>query len=104
MATKALTAVAPRARRPIAPARKTHIHVCDWRELLLRQDGEVIWHRLSALVRMVLPDRASDHDMITQQVFLDLISGQHLSTYLEKNYSGEEIRQQIKALIASAIQ
>jgi len=104
MAMKALTAVAPRARRPIVPARKTHIHVCDWRELLLRQDGEVIWHRLSALVRMVLPDRAADHDTITQQVFLDLISGQRLNTYLEKNYSGEEIRQQIKALIASAIQ
>ena len=40
MAMKALTAVAPRARRPIAHARKPRSHVCDWRELLIRQDAE----------------------------------------------------------------
>ena len=102
MAMKVLTAVAPRARRPIAPARKPRSHVCDWRELLIRQDAEIIWHRLSALVRLALPDRSGEHDTITQEVFLYLLSGDRINTYLEQNYSGEEIRQDIKALITSA--
>ena len=102
MAMKALTAVAPPARHPIVPASKTHVHVCDWRELLIRQDAEVIWRRLSALVRLALPDRTAEHDTITQEVFLDLFSGQRFSIYLAQNYSGEQIRQEIKALITSA--
>jgi hypothetical protein len=104
MVMKALTAVAPPARRPIAPARKAHVDVCDWRELLIRQDPEVIWHRLAALVRLALPDCAGEHDAITQEVFLDLLSGDRVSTYLERNYSGEQIRQKIKALITSVRQ
>jgi len=102
MAMKALTAVIPPARRPIVPARRVHVHVSDWRELLIRQDAEVIWLRLSALVRLALPDRAAEHDNITQEVFLDLFASQRFNTYLEQNYSGEEIRQEIKARIASA--
>lgn len=102
MAIKALTAVAPCARRPIAPARKPRLHVCDWRELLIRQDAETIWHRLSALVRLALPDRSAEHDTITQEVFLHLLSGERINAYLEQNYSGEEIRQDLKALINSA--
>ena len=102
MAMKALTAIAPRARRPIAPARKARLHICDWRELLIRQDAEIIWHRLSALVRLALPDRSGEHDTITQEIFLDLLSSERINMYLEQNYSGEEIRQDIKALINSA--
>ena len=104
MAMKALTAVAPPARRSIAPARKAYVQVCDWRDLLVRQDADILWHRLSALVRLALPERASEHETITQEVFLDLLSGERINTYLEQNYSGEQIRQQIKALIASARQ
>jgi hypothetical protein len=102
MAMKALTAIAPRARCPIAPARKARLHICDWRELLIRQDAEIIWHRLSALVRLTLPDRSGEHDAITQEIYLDLLSSERLNIYLERNYSGEKIRQEIKALINSA--
>jgi hypothetical protein len=102
MAMKALTAVAPRARRPIAPARKARFYACNWRELLIRQDAEIIWHRLSALVHLTLPDRYGEHDFITQEVFLHLLSGDQVSRYLEEDYSADEIRQDIKALIASA--
>jgi hypothetical protein len=102
MAMKALTAVAPRARRPIAPARKARSHVCDWRELLIGQDAEIIWHRLSALVRLTLSDRSGEHDTITQEIFLHLLSSDRIDTYLEQNYSGEEIRRDIKAIITKA--
>lgn len=101
MAIKALTAVAPRARHPIAPARISRSPVCDWRELLASQDAETIWHRLSALVRLGLPDHTAEHNAITQEIFLDLLSGTRINTYLEQGYSSEEIRQEIKALIAS---
>jgi hypothetical protein len=53
-------------------------------------------------VRLALPDRSCEHDTITQEVFLHLLSGERINTYLEQNYSGEEIRQDIKALISSA--
>ncbi len=101
MAMKALTTVAARARRPIAPARKARFHVCNWRELLMRQDAEIIWQRLSDLVRLTLPDRLGEHDFITQEVFLHLLSGDRVSKYLEEDYSADEIRRDIKALIAS---
>lgn len=102
MAMKALTAFASRARRPIAPSRNAPLQVYDWRELLIRQDAETIWHRLSALVRLTLPNHAGEHDLITQEIFLHLISGERINRYLEQSYSGEEIRQDIKALIAGA--
>jgi hypothetical protein len=101
MAMKALTAVAPRARRPIAPARSRRSPVCDWRELFMRQDAETIWQRLSALVRLTLPDQTAEHDAVTQEVFLDLLSGVRINTYLEQDYSSEEIRQEIKTLISN---
>ena len=101
MAMKALTAFASRARRPIAPARSRRSPVCDWRELLIRQDAEIIWHRLSALVRLTLPDQTARHDAITQEIFLDLLSGARINTYLEQDYSSEEIRQEIKTLISN---
>lgn len=99
MAMKALTAVASRARRPIAPARKARFQVCNWRELLIRQDAEIIWHRLSALVHLTLPGRAGEHDAITQEVFLQLLSGDQINRYLEEDYSADAIRRDIKALI-----
>ena len=102
MAMKALTAVAPRARRPIAPARKFPSSDRDWREIMIRQDAKSIWQRLSALVRLTFPERDDEHDAITQEVFLDLISGERINTYIEENYSGEEIRQEVGALIVSA--
>ena len=100
MAIKALTAVAPRARRPIAPARMPRSPVCDWRELLIRQDAETLWHRLSTLVRLGLPEQTAEHDTITQEIFLDLLSGTRINTYLELGFSSEEIRQEIKTLIS----
>jgi hypothetical protein len=103
MAMKALTAVAPRARRPIAPARSPRSYVCDWRELLIRQDAETIWHRLSALVRLTLPEPTAEHDAITQEIFLDLLSGTRINTYLEQEYSSEEIRQEIKTSISNVM-
>jgi len=102
MAMKALTAVAPRARRPIAPARMPRSLVCDWRELLIRQDAETIWHRLSALVRLDIPEQTTEHDAITQEIFLELLSGTRINTYLEQDYSSEEIRQEIKIIISNA--
>jgi hypothetical protein len=102
MAMKALTAFAPRARRPIAPARLPRSPVCDWRELLIRQDAETIWHRLSALVRVTLPEPTTEHDAITQEIFLNLLSSARINTYLEQDYPSEEIRQEIKTLISNA--
>ena len=102
MAIKALTAVASRARRPIAPARMPRSPVCDWRELLIRQDAETLWHRLSALVRLGLPEQTAAHDAITQEIFLDLLSGTRINTYLEQGCSSEEIRREIKTLISDA--
>jgi len=98
----ALTAVAPRARRPIAPARIPRSPICDWREVLIRQDAETLWHRLSALVRLVLPEQTAEHDAITQEIFLDLVSGTRIDTYLEQDYSSEEIRREIKRIISDA--
>ena len=102
MAIKALTAVAPRARRPIAPARIPRSPVCDWRELLIRQDAETLWQRLSALVRSDNPEQTAEHAAITQEIFLDLLSGTRINTYLEQGYSSEEIRQEIKTIISDA--
>ena len=101
MATKALTAVASRARRPIAPARRIPSHSIDWRDLLIRQDVEALWDRLSALVRLVLPDSTSEHDAITQEIFLHLLTSEKFQNSRQRKTSGKEIYQEIQALIAS---
>lgn len=101
MATKALTAVAPRASRNPASARKAPAHGSDWREVLIKQDAQTIWRKLSLLVRSTLRESANNYDSITQEVFLFLISTDRISMYIERDFSNEEIKLDIISLFTS---
>ena len=100
MATNVLTTVASRARRPIAPASKPRPPARDWRELIHRQEADAIWHELSSLVEAALPGGDSEHDAVTQEIFLELVSTGRISDYIQQDYSGEEIYRDINVLIA----
>ena len=100
MATKALTAVAPRASRNHVSARKASAHASDWRDILIKQDAQAIWRKLSLLVRSALREDANNYDSITQDIFLFLISTDRLSMYIERDFSSEEIKLDLISLIA----
>ena len=101
MATKALTAVAPRASRNPVSARKAPAHGSDWREILIKQDAQAIWRKLSLLVRSALREQTDNHDSITQEIFLLLISTDRISMYIERDFSNEEIKLDIISLLTS---
>ena len=101
MATKALTAVAPRASRNHVSARKAPPHGSDWREILIKQDAQAIWRKLSQLVRSALREDTNNYDSITQDIFLFLISTDRLGMYIERGFSSEEIKLDIISLITS---
>jgi hypothetical protein len=101
MATKALTAVVPRASRNHVSARKASAHGRDWREILIKQDAQAIWHKLSALVRSAIRESQNDYDSITQDLFLLLISTDRFNMYVERGFSDEEIKLDIISLLTS---
>ena len=101
MATKALTAVAPRASRNHVSARKAPAHGSDWRELLIKQDAQAIWRKLSLLVRSAIREHPDNYDSITQDIFLFLISTDRISMYIERGFSNEEIKLDIISLLTS---
>ena len=101
MATKALTAVAPRASRNHVSARKAPAHGSDWREILIKQDGQAIWRKLSLLVRSAIREHPDNYDSITQDIFLFLISTDRISMYIERGFSNEEIKLDIISLLTS---
>jgi hypothetical protein len=101
MATKALTAVAPRASRNHVSARKAPAHGSDWREILIKQDAQAIWRKLSLLVRSALREHPDNYDSITQDIFLFLISTDRISVYIEQGFSDEEIKLDIISLLTS---
>jgi len=101
MATKALTAVAPRASRNHVSARKAPAHGSDWREILIKQDGQAIWRKLSLLVRSAIREHPDNYDSITQDIFLFLISTDRISMYIERCFSNEEIKLDIISLLTS---
>lgn len=99
MATKALTAVAPRASRNPVPTRKAPAHESDWREILVKQDAQAIWRKLSRQVRSALQEHAYNYDSVTQDIFLFLISTDRFSLYIERDFSNEEIKLDIMSLL-----
>ena len=101
MATKALTAVARRASRNHVPARKARAHAQDWRELLISQDAQAIWSKLSLLVRSVAAEHSDNQDSITQDLFLLLLSTDRFNLYIRQGFSSEEIRSDIVSFLTS---
>jgi hypothetical protein len=63
-----------------------------WRNVLLSQDAEAIWYRLSILVRAAAPNHAAGYDHLTQELFLSLLTSNRIDFYLENEYSDEQIR------------
>lgn len=94
MATKALTPVARRRRLDHVSARKDSGLERDWRQVLLSQDAEAIWQKLSSLVRSAAPDHEAHEargDQRTQDLFLELLATGRFSFYIEREYSDSEI-------------
>ena len=91
MATRALTPVAQRRSRDNVSARKALGRGRDWRQVLLSQDAEAIWHKLSILVRTAIPDHTDGYEQLTQELFLHLLATDRVSFYIEGKYSDSEI-------------
>jgi hypothetical protein len=91
MATRALTPDAQRRSRDDVSARKDSEPARDWREVLLSQDAEAIWHKLSILVRSAAPDHAAGYEQLTQDLFLELLATDRVRLYVEREYSDSEI-------------
>lgn len=98
MATKALTHVAQRASLDHVSITRAPKHVRGWRELLTSEDADAIWHRLSELVRSTLPESQYDISTVAQQLFLHLLTSDRLSLYIDRNYSDEQIKEDLIAL------
>jgi hypothetical protein len=99
MATKALTYVAPRARRdqvsvemPLEPGR-------GWRDLLTKEDGDAIWKKISHLVRSNQAEPRVISDLTTQELFLHLLTSGRFDAYIELGFSEEEIDLDILACL-----
>ena len=91
MATKALTPVARRASLGHVSANQAPGRAQDWRQILISQDANTIWHSLSNLVQSSLSDDKSKCDQLTQDIFLELLYSRRFDFYLEQGYSNEEI-------------
>jgi hypothetical protein len=91
MATRALTPVAQRRSRDHVSARKDSGRGRDWRQTLLSQDAEAIWHKLFILVKSASPEHAAGYEQLTQDLFLHLLATDRVSFYIERDYSDSEI-------------
>ena len=91
MATRALTPVAQRRSRDNVSARKAPGRGRDWRQVLLSQDAEAIWHKLSTLVQAAMPDHEGGYEPLTQELFLHLLTTDRIGFYIEEKYSDSEI-------------
>jgi hypothetical protein len=92
MATRALTPVAQRQSRANVSAKEAPGRERDWRQVFLSQDAQAIWHQLSVLVSTVVPGHSADHDLLTQELFLNLLATDRINYYIEHDYSDAEIR------------
>ena len=69
-----------------------------WRELILSQDMESVWHRLAGLAQSQSSSQLDFGDK-TQDVFLRLLSEQRLSTYVDENWSEAKIMGELLSLM-----
>lgn len=99
MATRALTPVAQRPSHDNVSARKALGRECDWRQVLLSQDAEAIWHELSTFVRTAIPDHAVGYEQLTQELFLHLLTTDRVSVYIEQKYSDSEITEDLVSIL-----
>ena len=99
MATRVLTPVAQRRSRVNVSARKALGRERDWRQVLLSQDAEAIWHELSVLVRTAIPDHADGYEQLTQELFLHLLTTDRVSVYIEQNYCDSEINEDLVSIL-----
>jgi hypothetical protein len=99
MATRALTPVAQRRSRDNVSARKALGHERDWRQVLLSQDAEAIWHELSTLVRTTIPDREGGFEAPTQELFLHLLATDRIRYYIDQRYSDSEIAADLVSIL-----
>lgn len=99
MATRALTPVAQRRSRDNVSARKALGRGRDWRQVLLSQDAEAIWHELSTLVRTAMPGHAAGYEQLTQELFLELLATDRVTFYIEQGYSDSEITEDLMSIL-----
>jgi hypothetical protein len=99
MATRALTPVAQRRSRDNVSATKALGRGRDWRQLLLSQDAEAVWHELSILVRTAIPDHSDGYEHLTQELFLHLLTTNRVSVYIEEDYSDSEITEDLLSIL-----
>lgn len=100
MATRALTPVAPRGSLDDVSERKASERRRGWRQVLLSQDAEAIWHKLSVLVRSASPDHANRYEQLTQDLFLELLASDRFSLYVERRYSDSEITADLLSILS----
>ncbi|HWP44077.1 MAG TPA: hypothetical protein VNO14_12615 [Blastocatellia bacterium] len=74
-----------------APARRK-----GWRAVLIEQDVQAIWNKIAAIVRRL---RVSEPERLTQEIFLHLIVTGRFQFYLDKGFTGDQIKRDILSLI-----
>jgi hypothetical protein len=99
MATKALTYVAQSVSLDKVSRKKLSGHNQDWRKLITSQDAEAIWHAISALARSIIPGTQVNCELKSQEVFLHLFASERLTLYIDKDFSDEEITQDLLLLL-----
>ncbi|HKG20442.1 MAG TPA: hypothetical protein VKC34_00970 [Blastocatellia bacterium] len=97
MATKALTNVAPRAGRDQVSPKAPPEHVRGWREILIEEDADAIWRKLSHLMHTGQSEGRPIPDRTVQELFLHMLSSGRFRAYVELGYSEEEINQDVLA-------
>lgn len=91
MATKALTYVAPRVSRDRVSPKTPPEHERDWREILIKGDGEAAWRKIAHLIRTKQAKRRVISDEAIQEVFLRLLVADRFDAYIDLGFSEEAI-------------
>ena len=97
MATKPLTYVAPRVSRDRVSPKTPPEHGRDWRELLIKEDADAIWQKLSHLIRTRQADDRVISDQAIQEVFLRLLVTGRFRVYVKLGFSEEAVNLDILA-------
>jgi hypothetical protein len=82
------------------PSKPVNENELNWRELILKHKMESIWHRLAGLAQSQ-GDGEADAGEKTQDLFLRLLSEQRFNTYVDNNWSEEQIIRDLLSMLQS---
>ena len=67
----------------------------DLRSVWISEDANAIWNEIASFIRSTKPLPTDDHENITQDLFLHLLSSQKFAGFLSEGGTDEEIQHEL---------